>query len=107
MKIRPILCLSVAFVIPQLAAAKLPFSVDSLAKMEGILDFCAKVDTQAAAKYQEREKLIAGDASKEELADARKTQEYKDAYQEISDKLAKAPTESAAKACIAYLGSGK
>ena len=74
-KPRQIICLSVAFLIPQLAGAKLPLPNDSFGKMGGILDFCASVDAQGAPKYQERKKLIAEDTSEKEVADARKTQE--------------------------------
>lgn len=103
MKTGRILCLSAAFLVPQLAGAKLPLPDDSFGKLEGILDFCAKVDPQAAPKYQERKKLIIDDATEKELADARQAQEYKDGYQEISKQLAHVPKEKAVKACSAYL----
>jgi hypothetical protein len=47
--------------------------------------------------------LVAGDASEQEVTEARKTQEYNDGYQTISEELAKLPKEQAAKACTAYL----
>jgi len=103
MKIHRILCLGAALVIPQLVLAKLPAANDSFGKMEGILDFCAQADSQAAAKYQERKKVIAGDATEKEIAEARQTQEYKDGYQGVSDELAKVPKEKAVKTCAAYL----
>jgi hypothetical protein len=89
--------------IPQFAGAKLPLPIDTLGKMEGILDFCANADPQAASKYQERKKLIVDDASQKEVADARKTQEYRDGYQGISDELAKVPKDKAVTACSAFL----
>jgi hypothetical protein len=103
MNTRRILCLIAALLIPQLAGAKLPLPDNSLGKIEGILDFCAKADPQAAPKYQERKKLIVDDATEKEVADARKAQEYNDGYQEVSDKLAKVPKDKAVKACSAYL----
>ena len=103
MKIHRILCLGAAIVIPQLALAKLPLPNDSFGKIEGILDFCAQADPQAASKYQERKKLIAGDAPEKEVAEARETQEYKDGYQAVSDELAKVPKDKAVQACTAYL----
>ena len=103
MKTHQILCLSAALLIPQLAGAKLPLPNDSLGKIEGILDFCAHADAQRASEYQERKKLIADDATDKEVAGARKTQEYKDGYQEMSDLLAKVPKEEAVEACSAYL----
>ena len=102
MKTRRMLSLSAALLIPQLAGAKLPLPNDSLGKIEGILDFCAKADQQAASQYQERKNLIADGASEKEVADARKTQEYKDAYQAIGDQLSKVPKDNAAQSCSAY-----
>lgn len=107
MRIRRTLCLTIALVMPQLAQAKLPLSEDSLGKMESILDFCAQADAQGASKYQERKKVIAGEASEKEVAEARKTKEYSDGYEEISNKLAEVPMEKAIKACTAYLEGGK
>jgi predicted secreted protein len=89
--------------IPQFSMAKLPMSEESLGKIEGILDFCAQADPQGASKYEERKKQIADDASEKEVADARKTQEYKDGYQGISDELAKVTKDKAVEACSAYL----
>jgi hypothetical protein len=103
MKIHRILCLSAAFVIPQLALAKLPLPNDAFGKVEGTLDFCAQIDSKAAAKYQEQKKLLVRDVPPEEVAAARETTEYKDAYTEISDELGKLPKDKAAKTCAASL----
>jgi hypothetical protein len=103
MKIHRILCLGAALVIPQLALAKLPLPNDSFGKIEGTLDFCAQADPQGAATYQQAKKVVAGDATEKEVAEARKTQEYKDGYQAITDELAKMPKEKVVKACTARL----
>jgi hypothetical protein len=86
-----------------MAGATLPLPNDSFGKLEGILDFCAKTDPQAAPKYQERKRLIADSASEKEIAEARNAQDYKDGYQGISDVLVKVSNEKAVKACSAYL----
>jgi hypothetical protein len=103
MKIYRYLCLSGTLFISQLTLAKLPMPEQSLGQIEGVLNFCAQADPQAASKYQEVKKVLAGDATVQEVAEARKTQEYKDAYQEISDRSAKLPKENAVKACSDYL----
>lgn len=107
MRSRPILCLTVVFVISQHAEAKLPLPNDSLGKMEGTLDFCAQVNPQAAQKYKDRKKWIIGDALETEVTEARNSQEYKDSYQEISEQLAKAPKSKAVKACSDFLAGGQ
>ena len=103
MKLYRILCLVAAIVIPQLALAKLPFSNDAFGKIEGTLDFCAQVDPQAAPKYQEQKKQLVRDVSEQEVVEARATQEYKDAYEWITDELGKVPKDKAAKTCAASL----
>jgi len=103
MKIHRILCLGAALAIPQMLLAKLPASNDSFGKMEGILDFCARADSQAASKYQERKKVLVGDATEKEVAEARQSQEYKDGYQGMTEELANVPKDKAVKACSAYL----
>ena len=103
MKIRPILCLCVALVIPQLAPAKVPMPEKSLGQIESILDFCAKANPRSASKFNDVKKLLAGDATEDEMSEARKTADYTDSYQETIDQLGKVPNEKAVKACSAYL----
>jgi hypothetical protein len=103
MKIHRILCLGAAIVIPQLALAKLPFTNDAFGKIEGTLDFCAQVDPQTAAKYQEQKQQIVRDVPDQELVEARQTQEYKDAYEGISAELGKVSKDQAIKACTEFL----
>lgn len=107
MRIRLSFVLTAALLIPQATQAQLPISNDSLGRMEGILDFCAQVKDSAATKFQERKKLVAGDATEDELKEARQTPEYKDAYRELGKQLAEVPKEEAEKACSAYLEGGK
>jgi hypothetical protein len=107
MKIHRILCLGAAIVLPQMALAKLPFSNDAFGRIEGTLDFCAQANPQAAQKYQEGKKQMVHDVPEKEVAEARKTQEYKDAYQWISGELAKQPQDKAVQACSAYLEGDK
>ena len=99
MKMYRMLCLAAALALPILALAKLPFTNAGFGQVEGILDFCAQADAQNAPKYQEQKKSLVRDVPENEVEEARKTQEYRDAYDSTSDELAKAPTEKAVKAC--------
>jgi len=87
--------------------ANLPFSNDAFGKVEGMLDFCAQTDTAAAPKYQERKKMLIKDLPEKEVAEARASQEYLDAHQEITTELEKLPKEKVVEACTAYLKSDK
>jgi hypothetical protein len=75
----------------QLALAKLPFSNDALGKVEGTLDTCAQLDTQATTKYQERKKALVRGVPEKEMVEARDTQAYKDAYESVSADVSKLP----------------
>ena len=107
MKSYRILCLGLALVITPIALAKLSISNDALGRVEGTLDFCAQTDAQSAPKYQERKKAVVQDASQEELAEARASQEYRDGYDSTTSELAKVPKKRVVEACTALLKSDK
>ncbi len=107
MKIYRMLCLGTALVMAPVALAKLPFPNDAFGKVEGTLDFCAQTDAASAPKYQERKQILVRDLPEKEVAEARASQEYLDAHQEITTELAKLPKEKVVEACTAYLKSDK
>jgi hypothetical protein len=104
MKIHRVLYLSSMIALSQLALAELP-SKAALGQVEGTLDFCARVDTQSAAKYEEQKKRLVKDVPEKEVAAARESTEYKEAYDAISEALEKGPKDEAAKACTSFLAS--
>jgi hypothetical protein len=105
MKIHPIalLSLAVTFALPQVAGAKLTMTPQALGFVESTLDYCGKVDSESATKYEERKKAFVADATKEELDKARSDSEYLQAYDTNTTALEKAPKEDAVKACKAFL----
>jgi hypothetical protein len=107
MKISRIVCLSIAIVIPQLATAKVPMPAESFGQIESVLDFCSQVNPKLASNYKDFKKMLAGDATDKELADARDQQEYKDSYQSANEKLTKLEPEKAVKTCSSLLQPGK
>jgi hypothetical protein len=107
MRIHRILCLGAALVVPQLALAELPLPNDIFGKVEGTLDYCAQVDSRSAAQYQEQKKLLVRDVPEKEVAAARETTEYKEAYAWIGDELGQLPKDKAVKACAASLEGGR
>lgn len=102
MKIYPVLCFGAAMVLSQLTMAE-PVSPPSLGQLEGILDFCSKVDSKSAPKYHERAKAMLGETSEKDMAKARKSDDYKKAYDWISEELQKTPKQDATKACTDFL----
>ena len=103
MRISRIACICAVLVLVPLAMAKLPVPNGVLGKVEGALDFCSQADPQSADKYQEKKKSFVEGASDEEVAQARASQEYKDAYQSSTDEMSKQPKDEAKKSCAAAL----
>ncbi len=91
------LCLAIG--VPQLALAELPVSKQTLGQVDGILKYCAQANPRLAKSYEEQAALLIGKASAQELAEARKSDEYKQAYDSIRDQLSKLDKEHAAEAC--------
>jgi hypothetical protein len=103
MKIYDVLLVCAAISIPQLATAKLPFSNDEFGKVERTLSICSEFTPESAAKYQEIAKRYVGDAPEKELAEARNTPEYKQAFESSGAVLADMPKERVVEVCKAFL----
>ena len=103
MKIYRALCLGAAIGLPQLALAELPFPAKALGQIEGTLNFCSQANPKSAAKYKEWGKLLVGNASEKDLANARNSSDYKDSYNWIDGELRKAPKADAVKACTDFV----
>jgi hypothetical protein len=106
MRFHRIVCLSALLALPNLALAKLPPN-SALGQVEGTLDFCAQIDPQSAAKYQEFKKALVQGEPEKDVAEARKSSEYKEAYDAISEALGKAPKDEAIKACTSLVETKK
>jgi hypothetical protein len=102
MKIHRMLCLSALLALPTLALVKLPPN-SSFGQVEGTLDFCAQVDPQSAENYEKFKKALVQGEPEKDVAEARKSSEYKDAYDAIGEALGKVPKDKAVKACTSFL----
>jgi hypothetical protein len=107
MKIYRILCVASAMIVPQLALAKLPFPNDAFGKVEAAADSCAQADPPSAPKYQEAKKALVRDVPGKEVAEARATQEYRDAYNATTTEIGKQPKDKVVEACTASLKGDK
>jgi hypothetical protein len=66
----------------------------------------SQIDSGAAARYRKQKQLLVCDVPEKEVAAARATTEYKEAYAWISDELGKLPKDKAVRACSASLEGG-
>ena len=103
MKYNRILLVCAAITLSQLTMAKLPFAIDEFAKVERTLTFCSELNPASAAKYQEIGKRYIGNTPEKELAEARNTPEYKEAFESNGALLAEMPKEHVIEACNAFL----
>lgn len=87
------------------AQADASFDPAKLGKMKGILEVCTKVNPQLAGGYFLQMKSLVGYASKEKVDEAQSTDEYRQAYQSVSDELNNMDQEEMVKACNAYLAA--
>jgi len=87
--------------------AELPFSTESLARVEAILDSCSQANPATASKYEERKKAQVAKLPKKELAEARSTDQYRNAYPATKAEVEKQPKDKVIEACAAFLDGEK
>jgi hypothetical protein len=107
MKILKTLCLVVAVFLPLIAQADLPFSNEGFGTVEAILDYCQQANASQAQKYEERKTALVRNLPEEEVAEARSSEEYKQAYGATRDQVAEQPQDKVVEACTAYLKDDK
>jgi hypothetical protein len=101
MKASRILLLCSAVALPQLALANSQVDAQWLGTVEGILDFCVKVDPKDAASFQALRKSADGGTSEHDLTGLRGTPEYKNGLDTINNALAQVSPQSGAQICAA------
>ncbi len=76
----------------------------NLGHMEAVLAYCSKTTPEEGAKYLLKIKTMVGDASRDAVVAARKTDEYQQGYHAVSDQLDGASPDQVADLCAGYLG---
>jgi hypothetical protein len=89
------------------ALAKMPFSNEVFGKAEGTLDYCARMDSASAEKYQKKKQELVKDIPESEVAAARNTEEYKAGYDWAGEELPKMSKEDVAHVCASSLEQQK
>ncbi len=105
MKILHVLSLGAAMAVLSLALADPSIDAGQLGRMKGILEVCGRVDTRDASQYLLQMKALIGNATKQEVDQAAKTDEYQQAYQSIAAELNNMDPDSMAQACSGYLSA--
>jgi len=107
MKVKSVLSLAAALMFSSLALAKMPFSNQIFGKMESTLDYCAQIDPPAGQKYQAKKKDLVKGVPEAEVTEARESDEYKNAYKEMSEQLPTVPRDDVKQVCSSALQSNK
>ena len=103
MKLHRIL-LSLAIVaLSQLAIAELPFTSQAIGTMQGATDFCARIQPNKAKIHREMAKRLVQGITTEEMAEIMKADEYKAAYESLSNALVKVSFDQAVDACECFV----
>jgi hypothetical protein len=71
----------------------------SLGRIEATLAFCATVDPESAAMYQQKAQAFTKGLSAEKLTALRATSDYKTAYDQTGEELAQVSKDTALAAC--------
>ena len=79
----------------------------ALGMMEAVFDYCAKADPKGAAKVHARLKRLVQGASREALAEVRKSDEYRKARSSVEDFVAKVDERNASRVCSGPLATSK
>jgi hypothetical protein len=103
MRLYRILVLCSAVVGTPSALAGHSFDAGALGRMEGVLAVCAKVTPREASTYLLKIKALIGAAPKDSVSEAHKTEEYRQAYQSVSDELSNLTQDGVTEACAGYL----
>ncbi len=107
MKSLCILIMSGAMVCPPIALADSSFDAAKLGYMKGVLDSCSGIAPQEASGYLLQIKSYLGSATKDSVSKTMQTDEYRQAYQSIRDKLKEEMSnmsrDQEAAACTSYL----
>jgi len=86
-------------------AASAETSLDNwkLGRMQGILDMCRSASPQQATQYLLQMKSAIGDATRQMVNQAAKTEQYQQAYQQVRAELSGMAHTERAQACQAYM----
>ena len=72
---------------------------EALGKAEALLSYCTKVAPDSVEKYRTHVKALSKDASREKLAEVRRSREYSKAHQSVDDFVAKVDQHNARRVC--------
>jgi hypothetical protein len=109
MKLSRVLSSCAVLMVAQVALAGEPARPggQALGTVDGILSKCAQVDPADAARYRQQVELVTQGVSAKVVAEVRRTDEYQQSYDAITESLSQVSEEDAVKACTHSLAANK
>ncbi|HLV86937.1 MAG TPA: hypothetical protein VKV39_08185 [Candidatus Sulfotelmatobacter sp.] len=106
MKVRHIVYALALLAFSNMASAECPKDA-SLARVEGILDFCAHIDPALAPEAGAFKRLVVQGVSQKDLNDILESPGFRESYDAIQDQLKTVPRTQAISACTMTLAPAK
>lgn len=105
MKTMQVFVLVMAMASPTITLADTSVDTRQFGRMKGILSACSSVNPREASKYLLQIKTLIGDATKDTVDQAARTEEYKQAYHDVTVELGSMNRDDMARACADYLAA--
>jgi hypothetical protein len=105
MKTMQVFALVMAMAYPTISPADTQVDSSQFGRMKGILSACSGVNPREASKYLLQIKTLIGDATKETVDQASRTEEYKQAYHDVTEELGSMNRDDMGRACTNYLAT--
>ncbi|OIR16360.1 hypothetical protein GALL_30820 [mine drainage metagenome] len=105
MKTMQVFVLVMAMAYPTITLADTSVDTGQFGRMKGILSACSSVNPREASKYLLEIKTLIGDATKETVDQASRSEEYKQAYHDVTEELGSMSRDDMARACKNYLAT--
>jgi hypothetical protein len=88
-------------------ASKTPITVEGLARVQGVLTYCAVVDSKSAVKYQQALTNIISGHSSAEIKEDQSSSRFVYALGVVDTEIAKLPVATVVSSCKNFIAGGR
>jgi len=88
-------------------ASKTPITIEGLARVQGILNYCAVVDSKSAAKYQQALSNVISGHSTSEIKEDQSSSRFVYALGVVDTEIAKLPVATVVSSCKNFIAGGR
>lgn len=88
-------------------ASKTPITIEGLARVQGILTYCAVVDSKSASKYQQALSNVTSGHSTAEIKEDQSSSRFAYALGVVDTEIAKLPVAAVVTSCKNFIAGGR